>query len=325
MRVAIIGAGVAGSTCGRFIQRTGNETVLFDKARGAGGRLSTRRRDGVTFDFGAPVLSAQSSAFTRALATWIKAGAAEQWPGRFGFYRDGQLVEEQDAPARFVGTPGMNAIVKQLQRDLDVRYEHRLDHLVRDGRGWQLLDSSGASFGRFDIVVLATPAPQAAVLLAPHKILTSELAGVRMEPCWTVMVRWSAPLPIPFDALELTGSIGWATRERSKPGRAEQDAWVIHASSAWSAEHLEWDGEDVARHLLQDFAEMVAIDCPQPSAVYTHRWRYSRVKNPIGVEALWDGHKRIGICGDMCLGGRVENAYLSGRALAQSIGRGGFK
>ena len=61
MKVAIITAGVAGSACGRFIQRTGNETVLFDKARGAGGRLSTPTR-WVTFDFGAPVLSAQSSA-----------------------------------------------------------------------------------------------------------------------------------------------------------------------------------------------------------------------------------------------------------------------
>lgn len=325
MKVAIIGAGVAGSACGRFIQRTGNETVLFDKARGAGGRLSTRRRDGVTFDFGAPVLSAQSSAFTRALATWIKAGAAEQWPGRFGFLREGMLVEEQDAPARFVGTPGMNAIVKQLQVGLDVRYEHRIERLVKDGRGWQLLNADSESFGYFDIVVLAAPAPQSIELLTPHEILTDALAGVSMAPCWTVMAHWSNPLDVPFDALELSGSIGWATRERTKPGRAERDAWVIHGSSSWSTENLELSGEVVAERLLQDFSSMVGVSLPEPSAIYTHRWRYSRVRNPIGVEALWDGHHRIGVCGDMCLGGRVENAYLSGRALAQSIGRGGFK
>ena len=87
----------------------------------------------------------------------------------------------------------------------------------------------------------------------------------------------------------------------------------------------ELSGEVVAERLLQDFSSMVGVSLPEPSAIYTHRWRYSRVRNPIGVEALWDGHHRIGVCGDMCLGGRVENAYLSGRALAQSIGRGGFK
>ncbi|MEE2789249.1 MAG: FAD-dependent oxidoreductase [Myxococcota bacterium] len=325
MKVAIIGAGIAGSTCGRFIQRTGNETVLFDKARGAGGRLSTRRRDGVTYDFGAPVLSAQSSAFTRALATWIKAGAAQQWPGRFGYLRDGQLIEEHDAPARFVGTPGMNAIVKQLQVGLDVRYGQRVDELIEDGRGWRLVDVDGAPLGRFDAVVLAVPAPQAMALLSPHGILTDGLAQVRMDPCWTVMAHWSAPLDVSFDALELTGSIGWATRERSKPGRVEHDAWVIHASSAWSRENLELDAERVSSQILKDFAAMIGIHCPMPTAIHTHRWRYSRVRNPLGVGSLWDGRHRIGVCGDMCLGGRVENAYLSGRALAQTIGRGGFK
>ena len=234
------------------------------------------------------------------------------------------LVEEQDAPARFVGTPGMNAIVKQLQVGLDVRYEHRIERLVKDGRGWQLLNADSESFGYFDIVVLAAPAPQSIELLTPHEILTDALAGVSMAPCWTVMAHWSNPLDVPFDALELSGSIGWATRERTKPGRAERDAWVIHGSSSWSTENLELSGEVVAERFYRTFLRWLASRCRSrlpfiPIDGGTLAW------NPIGVEALWDGHHRIGVCGDMCLGGRVENAYLSGRALAQSIGRGGFK
>ena len=49
-----------------------------------------------------------------------------------------------------------------------------------------------------------------------------------------------------------------------------------------------------------------------------HRWRYAKCeKNDAG--ALWDAGLRIGVCGDWLSGPRVENAFLSGLALARRI------
>ena len=218
----------------------------------------------------------------------------------------------------------MNAVVKQLQVELDVRYQHRVERLEKNGRRWNVMGADGDSFGEFDIVALAVPAPQAVQLLEGVSPLAESLATVHMDPCWSVMAAWDTPLAIDFDALELSEPLGWATRETRKPRRPDGEAWVIHASSDWSTEHLEAEPDWVAQYILDAFFQSISVKPTAPRYLAAHRWRYSRVRNPLGVECLWDGAQRVGACGDMCLGGRIENAYLSGRALAQTIGRGGF-
>ena len=46
-RVAVIGAGMAGATCARLLADAGLDVTLFDKSRGVGGRMSTRRAEWV--------------------------------------------------------------------------------------------------------------------------------------------------------------------------------------------------------------------------------------------------------------------------------------
>ena len=42
-RVAIIGAGISGLACARQLVKSGVSVVVFDKGRGIGGRVATRR------------------------------------------------------------------------------------------------------------------------------------------------------------------------------------------------------------------------------------------------------------------------------------------
>ena len=41
--VAVIGAGIAGTACAAALRRSGLNVSLFDKSRGVGGRMATRR------------------------------------------------------------------------------------------------------------------------------------------------------------------------------------------------------------------------------------------------------------------------------------------
>ena len=43
MTTAIIGAGIAGLACAQKLKQAGRSVKLFDKGRGPGGRMSTRR------------------------------------------------------------------------------------------------------------------------------------------------------------------------------------------------------------------------------------------------------------------------------------------
>ena len=87
-RVAVIGAGIAGATCARTLADAGHAVQLFDKSRGVGGRLATRRIEWVdedggarqaSFDHGAPGFTAQSPEFIRFVEEARRAGWLSPW------------------------------------------------------------------------------------------------------------------------------------------------------------------------------------------------------------------------------------------------------
>ena len=51
--IAVVGAGIAGLACATTLQQAGVQVSVFDKSRGAGGRMSTRRTDSWQCDHGA--------------------------------------------------------------------------------------------------------------------------------------------------------------------------------------------------------------------------------------------------------------------------------
>jgi renalase len=116
-------------------------------------------------------------------------------------------------------------------------------------------------------------------------------------------------------ALSTHHRIAWLARESSKPGRDAIERWTVQASAAWSREHLEDDAPRVQAKLLKAFAEVTGIRA-EPAHAEVHRWRYAKTEKPLGKSHLWDASARIGVCGDWCLGHRVENAFVSGLELA---------
>ena len=78
MRIAIIGAGMAGLSCARQLEATGHRVSLFDKGRAPGGRMAVRRVDTAlgeaSFDHGAQYLTARDSEFVAQVDAWTAAG-----------------------------------------------------------------------------------------------------------------------------------------------------------------------------------------------------------------------------------------------------------
>ncbi|MFU8831791.1 MAG: FAD-dependent oxidoreductase [Wenzhouxiangella sp.] len=53
MKVAIIGAGIAGLSAADRLREVGADCTVFEKSRGLGGRMATRRVNDLEFDHGA--------------------------------------------------------------------------------------------------------------------------------------------------------------------------------------------------------------------------------------------------------------------------------
>jgi predicted NAD/FAD-dependent oxidoreductase len=319
--IAVIGAGMAGLACAAALDAAGAPTRLFDKGRRAGGRLATRRVGEMAFNHGAQYATAHSDGFRALLQEMHGAGDAGHWP--------------QAGSGRWSGLPGMSGIGRHLERRLPapVQTGRHVGFLHHDGAAWRvrhvaaeaarpgsIVTEGGELSEPFAAVILALPAPQAAVLLRTARHDFAERAdAVLIAPCWALMLA--------FDTLHSTadiimpdqGALRWIARDSSRPGRAAlPECWVAHATPEWSREHLELSAEAAATVLQAEFAAATGINTA-PRHLAAHRWRHSLTEQPLGEPCLWDGMAGIGVCGDWCLGARVEAAWTSGHVLGVAI------
>ena len=338
-RIAIIGAGIAGMACARTLERAGHTVTLFEKSRGAGGRMSTRNTEFGAFDHGAQYFTVRDSRFEQALA--ISPELVRRWSANTVRILDeaGRVVASSLPPkeAHWVAAPGMSALVKAWAKPLiaagQIHFETQVTRIQADTlspKRWQLqTEGPGATssvHSGFDAVIMAVPSVQAHALLLSSQIakhLMGEMAKVSVAPCWTLMLAFpqAAQPKLPhlgpqWNAARSTHHrIAWLARESSKPGRGPIERWTVQASPDWSTRHLEDDAERVKAKLLKAFTEVTGIRA-QPPYAEVHRWRYAQTTEPLGKSYLWDAKLGIGACGDWCLGHRVEDGFVSGLELA---------
>lgn len=328
-RIAVIGAGMAGAACAASLHQAGEQVSLFEKSRGAGGRMATRRvgwtddegqAQHVEFDHGAPWFSARHPRFRAAVARAERAGVVQAWQP--------QVHAAWPAPRKrpgFVATPDMPALCRHVLGELPLHTGHAVQRLHRDAAGWQLVLEGGGSVGPFDQVMLALPPAQAAMLLAGHQdAWADELVTQRMSACWTLMavtndVDW------PWDAADIDrGPLARVLRNDRKPGRQPrlgQASWVAHATPAWSAAHVESDPVEVAQTLGTALAALLPAGPLHWHHRAAHRWRYAVPADTSqdSRECLFDGELGLGVCGDHFGAGDVEAAWRSGDELADTV------
>lgn len=322
--VAVVGAGVAGLACAGELVACGVRTRMFDKGRSPGGRTATRRADpSLSFDHGAQYFTTSDPRFLQATADWRARGVVADWPGRV-VRLVGGAVTDASPQSRYVGVPGMSAVAADLAAGLAVRTGTRVTASSRGPAGWTLTDEEQSTFGTFDALVVALPAPQAADLLGSHPF-AAEAAAVQMTPCWAVMVAFESRLGVSWDGAFVHGSpLSWVARNSSKPGRArEADCWVLHGATDWSAARVQAAPDDAARDLLKAFAAAVGEALPTHRHLTAHRWRHSQGSDPADRLALFDPEARLAVCGDWLACGRVEGAFLAGVRAAEVV-VGGF-
>ena len=316
-RVAIIGGGLAGLSAAAVLTEAEVPVTLFERSDTLGGRLGASTH----VDMGAQYFTARHPAFRQVCREWEIKGLIAEWsPQLYRHDLEHGLRPSPDDVQRLVAVPGMAALAGHLQPAL-TRHSASINRLQQTTDGdWLLHAAGGAEYGPFSAVVLALPAELAAALLTVAPSLRQDVERVRMRPCWSVALTFDKPLPTLVDACFVRdGPLDWLARNNSKPQRSGAESWVLQSTASWAEQHSAATSAQVIAELAQAMSVITGLELPQPSNSEAHFWPQARPAEQLKWGALAAPRLNLYVCGDWCMGGRIENAWLSGRQAAKAL------
>lgn len=321
-RIAIIGAGISGLTLASELS-THAEVRLFEKARGVGGRMSTRYADPFYFDHGTQFFTARTPAFQQFLAPLIACGLVAPWEGKtITFQGDGTIKDRLWFEPHFVAVPHMNSLCKHMAASLTITLGTEIAPLMlKAADGWHLTSKEGAPLGVYDWVISTAPPVQTQRLFAACLQPENPLPSARLLGCYTLMMGFRTPWKRSWIAAKVHGRpIEWIAVNSSKPGRDDSvTSLVVHTSNRWAEEHIDDDMQEAERFLRTEFESVSGIVTAEAEYVSCHRWRYAQVDAPRNVNPFIDAPLGLASTGDWCSASRIEDAWRNARALSQQV------
>ncbi len=285
--------------------------------------MATRYAGDFEFDHGAQFFTARSNAFRRFLEPLVGAGVVTDWKAEFAELERNRIITQRswgDGYPHYVGTPRMNSIGKHLSVGLDIALDTEIVAVERKNADWTLADSIGRQYHPFDWLVVTAPAAQTAVLAQAFPDFAMFCSQRRMLGCFALMLGFAKAIDLPWDAaLVRNGDISWISVNSSKPGRGPAFSMVVHSTNAWADAHMEDSVDDVLEQMLVEASLVTGVELRTAIHQRVHRWRYANIDKQSGPTYLVDDGNRIAACGDWCVRGRIEAAFASANALANSL------
>ena len=303
----MVGAGLAGLGAACALAGAGREVVVFEKSRGLGGRLATRRVEGAVLDHGCPVIEVPRD------------GPLARRVADLGL-DDLVRLPDPEAGTTAVGfEAGQTRLAKALAEGLDVRRGVRVSALRRIAGGVEIADEQGNGHGAAAAAIVTAPGPQAAALLEasgePERAAAVADAEYDAAVCVLTEVtgepedrRPVIPGPAPLAAV----SLEW----RKRPGPR---AVVARLDGPASAALLDAPDGDVLDVVLPILDEMLGV---RPVAwTQVKRWRYALPVRTLDASLAAVGGSPIILAGDMLGGLDLEAVWRSGVDAAHIAGR----
>lgn len=323
--IAVIGAGLSGMGAARRLVRADHTVTVFEKSRGVGGRMASRRVGEAVIDHGLPALWLDGGALSERVSS-LPTQALVEISLPVGGLGEGATRDGGPAPVAY--RPGLTTLAKMILSDAGISpvLSSRITILRQASSGIELGDEQGDGRGVFDAVVVSAPGPQAAELLATHhdgRAAAGILAGVTYAPALVVAVGLVPPARPPWFGVRggEGDALSWVGIETAK-GREAIDGIVpvvAHLSASVSRDLYDLSDDAVLNVALPEIEQIVGSSALEPAWVQVKRWRYARPENTVDFTSLNPAGSRLMVCGDSTTGDGAEAVYASGIAAANGL------
>jgi len=339
--IGVVGAGAAAAAaCYVLDSATDADVTVLEKSGGVCGRAATRRRDDVTYDYGANYLKDDDQRVVD-LAHEFDDGLVEV-QGDIGVFDQTGAVSEgrENQERKFTYRSGLTRLAKHLfgATEATVHRRTRVERVVREGERWTLVDADGERWGPFDALLVNPPAPQTATLVetadwdaAARDDLLAAVRDVDYRSIWTAVLGYDFELDWPHYALVNTDkehALGWIAREECKPGHVPdgESVLVAQANHEWSVDHYDDPAEANVAALADHVASVVDDGRLTDPAWTDHQgWRYALPETGVRTDALAAAEDAGWYClgdwvaGEARLHAAVRNGLETGERLAETL------
>ncbi|XP_076069546.1 renalase-like isoform X2 [Oratosquilla oratoria] len=347
-RVLLVGGGLTSAVTGAILRREVPQCqlILWDKAKGLGGRMSTSRAPHNAYciaDLGAQYISA-----TPEYAQLHKSYYDD-------LVHDGVLVPlrckllgmkaMEEGTQHYVTPSGVSSIVKHFiaQAQTETKLNHHITSIQAQQGKWEVETQNGAR-DTFDVVVLTMPVPQLFGLSGTiQKIINSDrqlyegLTSVEYSSRYALGLFYEegTNLSLPEDAAAQyisndpimrfvaidnikRGVV--LSRLKSQPNTGQPGPSVIfHTSVPFGKAHLDKTPEEVKGILEQKVKEMFP-EWPQPKEIKCQKWRFSQVTSAFpGLPGCVVLDKGLIIGGDGFTHSNMDGCIESAKTVAEKV------
>jgi len=325
-KVAIIGAGIAGTYASWLLHKKGISSVIIEKSRGTGGRSSSKRLEDTSCDLGAPYFELTSEQSRISLQEDIE------------HLKTAKVLAEiniSDSTKAYTGVPRMSQLTRYLSGHSELLTGLRAENLIKikhdDKNKWLITDINYQPIAIAEKIIITAPANQAAQILAnsgcQNKLLTTaHKASQSCMPSWAMIIKSKKDLNLSFVTQPNSKIIRRIIKNSDKPQRSnEQHYWVVQAEHKWSEEHLFSEKDSIAQAMLDELCHILnkqtedTIKHYELEIVHIHRWLLGQYKALNDQHYLWSEKDKIGISADWLCQGDMSGAMLSSYQLIEEI------
>lgn len=281
MKILIVGSGLTGSLTAYLLSKAKPSLSLtvWDKARGAGGRMSVHRwpaNPALHVDMGAQYISKfkptpsdtttyktlKSDIFTELLERRI----LQPFDGIIDGVRDDAVAT---TAASYIAPKGMNTNAKHFlsQSGASVAYEHQLRAInIRDNR--VCCEATCGTTDSFDAAIVTLPLPQ--ILALQGNVVENLETGARNN---LEKVKYSSRYALGLFYKDYSSTsewvmkycshpiirfVSWDARKKGLTGTGKHDeVLLVHTSVPFAVEHSESDKSHVEKLIISALAEVV--------------------------------------------------------------------
>ena len=320
--VAVIGAGITGISLANLLQKKVNLTV-FEKSRGVGGRMATRRAEPYQFNHGAQYFKIENKEFKNFLQPLIQNNIIKQMEANHIEILNKEVIKKIKTYNKiyYTAESKMNSVVKYLiNNNFFIKLLCKIEKTIKENDKWFIIDSDKVSYGPYDWLLITIPPYQALEILYNNFKYLDIIKKIKMRSCYSLMLGFNKVKEFDFDTvLFLDEDVQWLTITKKILENKKYYNLLINSSYNFAEKNINCSKDKISDYLIKQVSDILKCELNNYEHKALHFWKYAMSKENNNLGSLLDEDLKVIVCGDWCMNGKVEGGFLSAKDATDKI------